>query len=197
MNSIELPVDHIDIWIVKDENIHEALNKLLVRYLGINESLLQLKKSKYGKPYISGEYFEKLFFNISHTQGFSVIAFYAGSEIGVDVEVNQHLPEEASIGDMIFHEKEKIIYSNLSAEKRSEYFYKVWVYKEAYLKAIGSGLSEDPRKYSLCSSLHQESRVDIDGIRIKEVEIDGGCIGAIAYHRNESDLDPKFLIHDF
>lgn len=81
---------------------------------------------KYGKPQS-----DKIHFNISHTDGYIVIAL-SDKPVGVDIEVVKEM--DNSIVKFISSEQEyDAIHNNVDAIK-------LWTNKEALLKAVGIGL---------------------------------------------------------
>lgn len=109
--------------------------RLIIKdYLETNNILCdwsKLRFGKYGKPYFNG-----IEFNISHS-GTIVIVGFSNDPIGVDIEYKKAI--EVADLSMFFHEDEKT-YLNKSTDKIKA-FYHVWTRKEAFLKAIGNGIS--------------------------------------------------------
>lgn len=110
---------------------HGILNTLLPRYL--NTSKFDLFINEYGKPFIKNSF---LHFNLSHSNRYACIAI-ANFEVGVDIE---HMKEEAVI-ESIFSKNERDLFEKIPGHLKLQAFYRAWVRKEAYLKALGIGLS--------------------------------------------------------
>jgi 4'-phosphopantetheinyl transferase len=121
---------------------HGILRIILGCYLGVKASELQFYHGKAGKPAIS-ETFGKgtIHFNISHSDRVALFAFARSHEIGVDIERIRDIPELELIVEQFFSEREKSIYHALPQEKKRESFFNSWARKEAFIKAIGEGLS--------------------------------------------------------
>lgn len=82
-------------------------------------------------------------FNLSHTARKSVLAIAEGMEIGVDTESPSRLGLGEAIGlvDDHFSEAEAtLVRQETHLEHQRQLFLRLWVAKEAALKAIGSGL---------------------------------------------------------
>lgn len=117
--------------------LHDAayalLDKLLTDKLERTlSSYDEIKIMKSGKPYFEGE--DVPYFNISHTKG-GVMVGIASSEIGVDIEHARPMPGSLfarcfSANDLAF-----IDTINLNTAPLIP-----WTYKEAYLKALGTGI---------------------------------------------------------
>jgi 4'-phosphopantetheinyl transferase len=76
--------------------------------------------------------------------GVSVLAFDPENEIGVDVERLDEAFEFESIVKHFFSAKEIQYIFQPEADSRQR-FYHIWTRKEAYLKAIGTGITESLR----------------------------------------------------
>jgi 4'-phosphopantetheinyl transferase len=94
----------------------------------------QVKETAKGKPFIPGEQS----FNISHSGDFVVVAF-SNAEIGVDVEVIDDFDLTTMSG--FFHPNE--IDAVEQATNQLGKFYELWTRKEAFLKAMGIGITEE------------------------------------------------------
>jgi 4'-phosphopantetheinyl transferase len=118
------------------------LRRMLGTLLEIDASRVRFRYSGYGKPSLSGEFdSSRLKFNISHSGGRLLMAFAIGRDIGVDIE---HIrPDFASydIAERFFSASEVQRLRSLPSALLTEAFFNCWTRKEAYIKAIGEGLS--------------------------------------------------------
>ena len=135
-----LSKDQIEImWKYRKESdrINYAVTKAIVNLLFSKIEKLKCEEirwryGKYNKPYIRNHL--NLHFNISHTTGFSIVAF-SRNEIGVDIENIERNIDYSEIKNNFFINNEKIL--------GLKDFYKYWVSKEAYLKYKGVGLIQN------------------------------------------------------
>jgi 4'-phosphopantetheinyl transferase len=98
--------------------------------------------SKHSKPSLGPEHESaKIKFNISHSGGITLLAFARGREIGVDVEQVRSDFDVQAIARRFFSSSEQKHLADLPVEKSVEAFFRCWTRKEAYIKAIGDGLS--------------------------------------------------------
>jgi 4'-phosphopantetheinyl transferase len=120
------------------------LRSLLAKYIGKAASEIRFVYNPYGKPALT-EQQAKLYFNISHAGNWVVMSFAKDIEMGIDLAY-QHPTEDISelISPDIFTDRELSYFDNVTPIKRQALFYKLWASKEAYLKAIGTGLSVAP-----------------------------------------------------
>lgn len=121
--------------------VHGLLRRILGDYFNIPPSVVEIGYDNMGKPSVkSGR--GKMFFNLSHSAGVSVLAFDRDHEIGVDVEQIVSDFEYLPVVDRFFNGEEK---KNLLTPKSGGImeFYRIWTRKEALLKAIGTGIGTD------------------------------------------------------
>ena len=116
-----------------------ALRVLLGRYLGVPASRLQFTYGSNGKPSLAASVPVK--FNVSHSGDLTLFAFTLGCEVGVDVEQVRRIPEMEEIATRFFSTEEAAELLALPAHERERAFFRCWTRKEAYIKAIGEGLS--------------------------------------------------------
>jgi 4'-phosphopantetheinyl transferase len=116
-----------------------ALRILLGHYLNVSPISIQFKYASRGKPSLTAP--SCIDFNVSHSGDLAVFAFATGCELGVDVEQIRALPEVRSIADRFFCSEETAELMSLNPKLREHAFYLCWTRKEAYIKAIGEGLS--------------------------------------------------------
>ena len=89
----------------------------------------------------SGDGLPPLSFNLSHTHGLVACAITSGSDVGVDVEsIGRDVTD--GVAERFFSERENAdLRQCATAALRARRFIELWTLKEAYVKAIGKGLS--------------------------------------------------------
>jgi 4'-phosphopantetheinyl transferase len=115
-----------------------VLRILLGRYLDLPPAEIPLRCGSKGKPSLDGF---GLHFNVSHSGRLAVFAFTLGCEIGVDVEQIQAIDNLSEIANRFFCREEADELLSLPLTERTNAFFLCWTRKEAYIKAIGDGLS--------------------------------------------------------
>ena len=118
-----------------------VLRDLLSRYLKAQPHQLRFDYSPYGKPALAAPGHAALNFNVSHSHGMALFAITRGREIGVDIEYIRADFECAEIAERFFSSQENAVLRTLPAGVQHEAFFNCWTRKEAYIKAIGEGLS--------------------------------------------------------
>lgn len=118
-----------------------VLRELLGTYLCIPPAAVRFALDAYGKPRLthpagSGA----VHFNVAHSHRLALYAIARDRAVGVDVEqVRAEFPCD-DIAEHFFSPDEKAALRIMPAGRRSERFFGYWTCKEAYLKAIGTGL---------------------------------------------------------
>lgn len=125
-----------------------ALRIVLGRALSLKPNALQFSYGRYGKPRL--EHSSSLHFNSSHTRELVACAVTEGCEIGIDIEKIESLPDAEAIAQSYFCPEELAdLHTLQSKEEQQAAFYRCWTRKEAYLKAIGTGLSTDLNSFGV------------------------------------------------
>ncbi|MBQ9898738.1 MAG: 4'-phosphopantetheinyl transferase superfamily protein [Ruminococcus sp.] len=89
-----------------------------------------------GKPYLAER--PDVFFNLSHAKGIAV-CLVADAECGADCErVRKYRP---NVARRSFSESERALIGSLPESERDMMFTRIWTLKEAYVKALGTGIS--------------------------------------------------------
>lgn len=96
-------------------------------------------------------------FSVSRTSTMVLAAVSKKFSIGVDVETIQDLPELNLLTRQNLHPDELEVWKTLSADQQLESYYHLWVVKEAFVKALGLGLSIPPEWVLAIEALEQRS----------------------------------------
>jgi 4'-phosphopantetheinyl transferase len=115
-----------------------ALRILLGGLSGREPAELTFAYAQHGKPFLPES---ELQFNVSHSGEVGLIAVAHGRRIGVDVELIRNLPDAEDVARRFFAPSEVEEYLSLPIDRRPEGFYNAWTRKEAFIKAVGDGLS--------------------------------------------------------
>lgn len=105
------------------------LDKALQKY-GLCEKDMQYSINEYGKPYFINA--EELHFSISHSGDYAMVVM-SDKEIGCDIQ--QIKDVNLRIADRFFTADEH------EYVKSTEDFFKIWTYKESFIKTVGKGLA--------------------------------------------------------
>ena len=116
------------------------LRHVIGRYLGTNPEAVRFSYGPYGKPALNGD--TALRFNMSHSRAVGLVAVTQAREIGVDVEYIRADFATEDIARRFFSPCEVEAFNELPNAQQVSAFFKCWTRKEAYIKAIGRGLSQ-------------------------------------------------------
>jgi 4'-phosphopantetheinyl transferase len=136
------------------------LRTILGCYLDIEPSRVQFSYGSYGKPALgetSGS--SGLRFNLSHSHFLALYAVTREREIGVDIEHVRPMPEAEQIVKRFFSARENAVFCALPPSQKDEAFFNCWTRKEAYLKAIGSGLAQPLDQIEVTLTLGEPARL--------------------------------------
>jgi 4'-phosphopantetheinyl transferase len=126
---------------------HAALNSILSAYTGTPCERLNFHTGEKGKPMLADS---SVFFNLSHSHQAAVIAVAAAPHVGVDVEWVREKSGFMAIAQRYFSTQEVAwVSAAKDLSHKLERFYQVWVCKEAYLKAVGLGLTVSLDQFSV------------------------------------------------
>jgi 4'-phosphopantetheinyl transferase len=134
--------------LVRDRDRHRfiaaraRLRQLLAARLGVRPTAVALTHDARGKPALSpGEGGRSVRFNMSRSGDLAVYVFSSGREVGIDVEAIRPIPDADGIVARFFAPPERDAYRTLSPRDRPLGFFNCWTRKEAFIKALGDGLS--------------------------------------------------------
>src|SRR5262252_2409496 len=144
--------------------ITRALQRdLLSRYTGESPAAWQFEADRYGKPEIlSPRRWNRLRFNLSHTDGLIACAVTFDRDVGVDIEYVRRPTRFMDIAPRVFAPAELIELHRLEPDPQRARFFALWTLKEAYIKARGKGLAIPLDKFSFRFGQHEEIAIDID-----------------------------------
>jgi 4'-phosphopantetheinyl transferase len=118
------------------------LRNLLSRYTGIKPEEIQFKYNPAGKPFLANEEADpEICFNLSHAGQLVLYAFSWRGQVGIDVECIRPMEEMDQVAEINFSRAEYARFKKVSPQDRLRAFYNCWTRKEAFIKAIGDGMS--------------------------------------------------------
>lgn len=151
---------------------HAGKRRILSRYLGVSSEEIAFCRGACGKPTLAlPEASPLLQFNLSHSKGLALLAVRWEEGVGVDVETIQPAERMTPIFNRFASALEKTTFvSALSRGKDSGRLLTAWwVGKEAFVKAVGRGLSLPFARFSIGLD-------DVGGWKLTEMEKDFGAV---------------------
>ena len=117
-----------------------ALRCILAAYARCEPSVLVLRAGPHGKPALAWPG-KDISFNLSHTGGLALVAIAGSGRVGIDAETVRSEIEVEDLSRRFFAPAEAAEILALSPDARLEAFFTCWTRKEAFVKALGGGLS--------------------------------------------------------
>lgn len=126
-----------------------SLRFILAEYLGMAPESIAFQYGKFGKPYLKNH---PLYFNLAHSGEYAALALTKANLIGVDIEKSEltHKPH-LDIAKRFFTTVEYTAIQNASDPETL--FFHIWTQKEAFLKAIGQGITAGLDQFEVATCL--------------------------------------------
>ena len=163
---------------------HGRLRQILGTAVGTPPEALRFRYGKHGKPRLEGG----PSFNLSHSGDRYLIALSPRGRLGVDVEAERPLRDMERLARKKFSSDELEALMRAPPSARLSAFFRIWTLKEAYLKAIGTGLATRLSSFSVdpdAGHAHALIRIDDSGESpgqwlVRRLSQDQGFAAAVA-----------------
>lgn len=174
-----------------------ALKEILGRYLAVQPHQIRFSYSEYGKPTLSSEMDGDLLrFNVTHSHDIALYAIARGREVGLDVELIREEVACLEIAERFFAPVERLILRRLPPGLQTPAFFNCWTRKEAYIKALGEGLSHPLDQFAVSlipgdpAQLIKTSRdpEDVSRWSLFDIALDPGYTAALAVEGSDPIL---------
>ncbi len=111
-----------------------------------------------------------LSFSLAHTAGLAVVGVARGSDIGVDVEQAGRRVDAEGLSRRFFSPEEAAALEHLPPGRLEEQFPLYWTLKEAYIKALGLGLSHPLDSFAFRLTGKSPYRIDFSAMEPQDHE---------------------------
>jgi 4'-phosphopantetheinyl transferase len=123
--------------------------RILGAYLACPPEAIELALDAHGKPRLRDPVSQHgLEFNLSHSGDLALFAIALGRRVGVDVEVTPRL-DVRRLSARVLTERERAPLRELSGPRLEHEFLRCWTRKEAWIKALGEGMSRDLQSFEV------------------------------------------------
>lgn len=121
---------------------HAALRAVLGRVCGVPGARLRLHAEAGGRPYLAPGAWPSVDFNLSHAGEWALVAVTRPTwRVGVDVERIRADLDYLGMAEHLYHPAELDRLSHTDPAERRACYFRLWCAKEAYVKAVGTGLA--------------------------------------------------------
>jgi 4'-phosphopantetheinyl transferase len=163
-----------------------VLRTLLSEATSVPAASIMFAEGPYGKPCLAGIAGPQ--FNVSHSGSWALIGLSDSRPIGVDIEFERNAGGELDLARTFFSDAEYRALEGLEGGALLQSFYKIWTCKEAVLKALGAGISEHLKAFSVewtggryaIVAEHKCSLPLLASVVANPVEVPGGYAGCYA-----------------
>ena len=132
----------------------------LSRYLSLHPSELHFDIDRHGKPSLNSSC--GLEFNLSNTHELAVCLISSSGPAGIDIEGWKRGADILEVAERFLSHAEQEELSSLEPALRPDRAISLWTLKEAYLKAIGTGLTADPQRVGFLYEGFIRPRLHVD-----------------------------------
>ena len=123
--------------------------RVLGAYLACPPEAVEFALDADGKPRLAGPVrHHDLEFNLSHSGDLALFAIARGRRVGVDVEVTPRL-DVRRLSERVLTKRERAPLRKLSGLRLEHEFLRCWTRKEAWIKALGDGMSRDLQSFEV------------------------------------------------
>jgi 4'-phosphopantetheinyl transferase len=174
---------------------HGALRVVLSLYTDCGPRELSFQNLSSGKPMLHGTDLSanRIRFNLSHSHGRALIAVSKDREVGVDLEKIRVDRDVAALATRFFAPQEQAAIMHAGSSAKHWTFCRIWMAKEAVMKARGSGLAFPLDRHrielsgdgSACCVISDDSPPDTAPPAIQFLPLEEGWVGAVAAEGNE------------
>ncbi len=133
------------------------LRVILARYTGLAPNAIQFEYSDHGKPSLPDR--SDLAFNASDSGEWMALGVARDRLIGVDIEQVRADVATMEIAERFFSEREAAALRALPQDDRTDAFFRCWTRKEAFIKAIGEGLSYPLHEFDVTLGPNEPARL--------------------------------------
>lgn len=169
------------------------LRRVLSGMTGLDIAGVEFDYGEHGKPSLVNKVNgEGIAFNVSHSHGVALVALTLGSRLGVDLEKIRSKVEWRALAEEYFSAAECRALNDCPRDERLKAFFTCWTRKEAFVKALGAGISYGLKEFDVSIDPGEDRALlavraeDEDAARwlIKNIPLPGGeHVAALAVDR--------------
>ena len=175
------------------------LRTLLGKYVDQEPAKVGFEYTNLGKPsFAPGVSDPHIEFNFTNSYDWAMLAVTLGTELGIDMERIREMSNMEGLARRFFAQPEiDAITAHISHSKRQQGFFRCWTRKEAFLKAIGTGLTFPLDRVCVTVDDRDDMRIewidsedeDAEGWTLRHIEPVEDFVGALARKDHANDVE--------
>lgn len=162
------------------------LRMILSHYLSIPAAAVAITTNAHGKPQLAPSMCTELQFNLSHSGNRAVMAVCDSFAVGIDIEEVRAITED--VAGHFFSRWECAALNALPEEDYVQGFFRCWTRKEAFVKALGMGLTHPLDSFDVTVASGTPPRLErlegdpkaSESWTLLDIEVPPGFAGALA-----------------
>jgi 4'-phosphopantetheinyl transferase len=127
-------------------------------------------------------------FSVSHSGDCMLLAVACDGRVGIDIERLRQGVRADNLTRRFFAEREAEGFFSLAPDAREAAFFRTWVRKEAYLKAVGGGVPAGLRRFSVSVAPNEppailETELEpgvVSAFSLYDIDVPEGYVGSLA-----------------
>ena len=162
------------------------LRRLLGAYIPCSPPQVEIELGPHGKPFLAGSHSNaNIQFNLAHSTDLAAVAI-SRSPVGVDIEGLRDLSDPDALAARFFAPSELSILKRSPAQHQKQTFFSIWTCKEAYVKALGSGISHGLASFGVDINTRSDAvLIHSNGVHdpswtLKQLDLGPNLAGAVA-----------------
>lgn len=172
---------------------HLMLRIVLSKYLGTLPEQVSFKNTTSGRPELDMESAAAIRFNLSHCRGLCVCVITYQIDCGIDIEPVNRESNVMPLARRMFAAQEISLLETCTDADRGEKFINFWTLREAYVKALGTGLGSSAKDFYFRFDQRAPREIDLVHVVSDKVAMDWtlglfqpapGFVGAVALRQS-------------
>jgi len=178
---------HLRLWEILPgrTGVEARVRAILSEYAGRPASEIRIVRGS-GRPMPAPGICPDLSFNLSHSHRLALLAVVHGARVGVDLERVRPGVRGEAVSRRFFTGREAAALAAVPHGVRDAEFFRTWVRKEAYVKAIGAGVPSGLARFSV-SVAGDAPSIGVTELEpgpsvfsLYDLDVPAGYVGAVA-----------------
>jgi len=171
------------------DGAREDVRGILSFYVGLPPARIEFRPARRGRrPMLAHGICPELSFNLAHSGREALLAVAQVRRVGIDIERTRPVLRLDRLIRRFFSDREADELLRLEREERDAAFFRTWVRKEAYLKAVGGGVPAGLRRFSVSTASDGPPAIRSTGLEdggvssfsLHDLDVPEGHAGALA-----------------